>query len=130
MPVWRSLLVERPDRAGAFGQRRVPGLAASGNLHFPALPLVARPILRSPHRTLTGRKLGRVGYHCSRTRNGVPHESPLPTQIAQEGPLAAASITLLTTIPKVVPRQNSESQLNQAFKERIVSVGFDQTADV
>ena len=33
-------LVERPDRAGAFGKRRVLGLAASRDLDFPSLPLL------------------------------------------------------------------------------------------
>ena len=33
-------LVERPDRAGAFGQRRVLGLAAAGDLDFPSLPVL------------------------------------------------------------------------------------------
>jgi hypothetical protein len=36
----------------------------------------------------------------------------------------------LLVVASAVPRQNSESQLHQAFKARIVSVGFDQTADV
>jgi hypothetical protein len=33
-------LVKRPDRAGKFGKRRVLGLAASGYLDFPSLPLL------------------------------------------------------------------------------------------
>jgi hypothetical protein len=33
-------LVERPDRAGAIGQRRVLGLVASGDLDFPSMPLL------------------------------------------------------------------------------------------
>jgi len=44
-------LVERPDRAGAFGERRVFGLAASGDLDFPSLPLLIglRPGQRNGH---------------------------------------------------------------------------------
>jgi len=33
-------LVERPNRAGTFGQRRTLGLTASDDLDFPSLPLL------------------------------------------------------------------------------------------